>query len=202
MKLKFNIKLCFFLLTILFFILTMFLINTTFARYITSLTTTSTVEMGKWLILVNEQNIMENSNLSEHIIPVFNSNPTYIAEDKIVPTSTGYVEININYEEVTVPFEYKISFIQENATPLEDFKFTDYSIDGGSAIQVDNTNSIITGTITPDDITTERNFLLNFAWIDNASASLDDIEDTAYSRNFDELNLLFNLEFTQVEPES
>lgn len=202
MKLKFNIKLYFFILAILFLILTVFLINNTFARYITALTATSTVKMGRWSILVNDQNIVENSNLSERIIPVFNSNPTYIAEDKIVPTSTGYVTININYEEVSVPFEYKISFVQENSTPLADFKFTDYSIDGGSAIQVDNANSIIIGNITPDGITTEHNFLLNFAWVDDSSASLDDTKDTAYSRNFDELNLLFNLEFTQVEPES
>ena len=202
MKFKFNIKLYFFILAILFLILTVFLINSTFARYITALTTTSTVEMGRWSILVNNQNIMENSNLSERITPVFNSNPNYIAEDKIVPTSTGYVTININYEEVSVPFEYKISFDQGNSTPLADFKFTDYSVDGGSAIQVDNANSIITGTITPDGITAERNFLLNFAWVDDPSASFDDTEDTAYSRNFDELNLLFNLEFTQVEPES
>lgn len=202
MKFKFNIKLCFFLLTILFLILTLFLINNTFSRYITALTATSTVEMGRWSILVNNQNIMENSNLSERIIPVFNSNPTYIAEDKIVPTSTGYVEININYEEVTVPFEYKISFDQGNSTPLEDFKFTSYSIDGGSTVQVDNSNHIITGNITPDGITTKHDFLLNFAWVDDSSASLDDIKDTAYSRNFDELNLLFNLEFTQVEPAS
>ena len=62
MKFKFNIKLYFFLLTIFFFILTIFLINNTFARYITSLTTTSTVEMGKWLILVNEQ-----TNLYEYL---------------------------------------------------------------------------------------------------------------------------------------
>lgn len=198
MKFKFNIKLFFLFLTILFFILTAFLINNTFARYITSLTATSTVEMGRWLILVNNQNIIENSNLSERIIPVFNSNPTYIAEDKIVPTSTGYVTVNINYEEVSVPFEYKISFLQGNSTPLTDFKFTDYSIDGGPAIPVDNLNSIITGNITPDGITTEHNFLLNFAWLDDSSASLDDSKDTAYSRNFDELNLLFNLEFTQL----
>ena len=196
---KFNIKFCFFILTCIFLIFTVFLINSTFARYITALTATSTVEMGTWSIIVNNQNVVENSNLSECITPIFNSNPTYIADDKIVPTSTGYVEININYEEVNVPFEYKISFKQENSTILEDFKFTDYSIDGGTAIMVDNADSSIIGTINPDGLTTEHNFLLNFAWIDDESASFDDMEDTAYSRNFDELNFLFNLEFTQLD---
>lgn len=199
MKFKFNIKFSFFILTILFFILTIFLINSTFARYLTALTATSTVEFGSWSILVNDQNIIENTNLSEFIIPVFNSNPTYIAEDKIVPTSSGYVKININYEEVSVPFEYKISFKQGNSTPLEDFKFTNYTIDGNSEIIVDDSVSSIIGTINPDGVTTERDFILNFAWIDDNSASLDDTQDTSYSRNFEDLNFLFNLEFTQLE---
>ena len=199
MKFKFNIKFSFFILTVLFLILTIFLISSTFARYITALTATSTVEMGSWSILVNNQNIIENANLSEHIIPVFNSNPTYIAENTIVPTSSGYVEININYEEVSVPFEYKISFDQGNSTPLEDFKFINYSINGGSAIIVDDSNSSIIGTINPDGVTTERNFLLNFTWIDANDSSFNDVQDTAYSRNFDKLNFLFNLEFTQLE---
>lgn len=196
---KFNIKFNFFVLTILFFILTIILITSTFARYLTALTATSTVEMGSWSILVNNQNIMENANLSEYIIPVFNGNPTYIAEDKIVPSSSGYVEINFNYEEVSVPFEYKISFAQGNSTPLDDFKLINYSIDGGSQIAVDDSFSSIVGTINPDGITTEHDFLLNFTWIDDNSNSLDDFEDTAYSRNFDELNFLFNIEFTQLE---
>lgn len=199
MKFKFNIKFSFFILTVLFLILTIFLISSTFARYITALTATSTVEMGSWSILVNNQNIIENANLSERIIPVFNSNPTYIAENTIVPTSSGYVEININYEEVSVPFEYKISFDQGNSTPLEDFKFINYSINGGSAIIVDDSNSSIIGTINPDGVTTERNFLLNFTWIDDNDSSFNDVQDTAYSRNFDKLNFLFNLEFTQLE---
>ena len=199
MKLKFNIKFSFFILTVLFLISTIFLIYSTFARYLTALTTTSTVEFGSWSILVNNQNIMENANLSECIIPVFNSNPTYISEDTIVPTSSGYVEININYEEVSVPFEYKISFDQGNFTPLEDFKFINYTINGGSPIIVDNSITSIAGTINPDGVTTECDFVLNFAWIDDNSASLDDIEDTTYSRNFDKLNFLFNLEFTQLE---
>ena len=199
MKFKFNVKFNFFFFTVLFFILTIFLIRSTFARYLTALTTTSTVEFGSWSILVNNQNILENANLSECIIPIFNNNPTYIAEDKIVPTSSGYVTININYEKVSVPFEYKISFDQGNSTPLEDFKFTNYSIDGGSPIIVDDSVSSIIGTINPDGVTTERNFLLNFAWIDDESASLDDTQDTSYSRNFEDLNFLFNLEFTQLE---
>lgn len=199
---KFNIKLCTFILAIFFFLFSVYLIYTTYARYVTALTATSTVELGSWMIEVNNQNIIENSDLSEKIIPIFNSNTEYIAEGKIVPTSTGYVEIDINYEKVNVPFEYKINFSQSNSTVLEDFKFTSYSIDGGSLVTVDDSNSIITETISPDETPRTRSLLLNFAWFDGTGETFNDINDTAYSRNFDELGLQFNIEFIQLQPSS
>ena len=202
MKFKFNIKLCTFLLAIFFLLFSIYLMYTTYARYVTALTATSTVELGSWMIEVNNQNIIENSDLSEKIIPIFDSNTEYIAEGKIVPTSTGYVEIDINYEKVNVPFEYKISFSQSNSTILEDFKFTSYSIDGGSLITVDDSSPIITETISPTETPRTRSLLLNFAWVDGTGETFNDINDTAYSRNFDELGLQFNIEFIQLQPSS
>lgn len=172
----------------------------TYARYLTALTATSTVELGSWLIKVNNQNIIENADLSEKIIPVFESNPEYIAEDKIVPTSTGYVEINIDYEKVNVPFKYEVSFSQGNSTILEDFKFTSYSINGGSLTSVDDSNTMITETISPTETNRTRSLLLNFAWIDNTDETLNDIQDTTYSRNFENLEFRFNVNFTQLQP--
>lgn len=201
MKSKINIKTLFFLLSILFLILTIFLIQFTYARYITALTAKSYVEMGSWLIRVNNQNIIENSDVSDVITPVFDSNPQYIAEGKISPTSTGYVEITIDYQEVTVPFKYEISLEPDTNTILEDFKLISYSIDGGSTVSVDDSSSIITATIAPNETTRTRTIKLNFAWLDGAEdEALDDIEDTAYSRNVDALGLRFNMAFTQLQP--
>lgn len=200
MKYKLNLKLLFFILTLSFLLVTVFFMYSTYARYVTALTATSTVELGSWLIEVNNQNIIENSDLSEKIVPVFESNPEYIAEDKIVPTSTGYVEINIDYEKVNVPFKYEVTFSQGNSTVLEDFKFTSYSINGGSLISVDDSNSIITETIPPTETDRTRSLLLNFAWIDETGEAMNDIQDTAYSRNFENLDFRFNVNFTQLQP--
>lgn len=201
MKYKFNKKILFFIITSIFLVLTIFLISSTYARYITSLTANSTVELGSWLISVNNQNILQNSDVSEVITPEFNSDSEYIAEGKIAPTSTGHIQITINYQKVTVPFKYEISFKTDDSTFLEDFKLTGYSVDGGSVVSVDDPNVVITDTISPDATTRIRTFDLNFEWIDgdDSNESFNDLQDTIFSRDNSELGLRFNMEFTQLQ---
>lgn len=197
MKSKINLKLFFFILTILFVILTIFLVRSTYARYITSLTAKSYVELGSWLIYVNDQNIMQNSDVSDKIIPVFNSNPEYIAEGKIVPTSTGYVEITIDHTNVTVPFRYEVSFALDDSTNLEDFKMIGYSING---VESESVDAVITDDVFPDEENKTQTLKLNFGWLDGEGEILDDIQDTAFSHNVDALGLRFNMVFTQLQP--
>ncbi len=199
MKSKFNIKILFFMLAFIFLILTILTIRSTYARYVTSLTAGGSVELGRWLIKVNDQNIMENSDLSKKIIPKF-SGSTYIAEDKIVPTSTGSVQIKLDYQDVTVPFQYDISFATSEDTFLEDFKITSYSVDDGELINTTETFTSITDSIYPNNATRTRVIKLNFTWLDGDGEQLDDVEDTTFSYITDELGLRFNLTFTQLQP--
>ena len=203
MKSKFNTKLLFFLIALIFLLLTVIIIQSTYARYVTSLTTGGSVELGRWLIKVNDQNIIQDPNLSNKIIPVFDSSD-YIAEGKIAPTTTGHVEINVDYQEVTVPFSYDISFSYDESTVLEDFKLTSYSIDEGETISVDDSFTSITETILPTNATRTKKFTLNFAWVEgeDEGETLDDIEDTERARTLDQLGLRFNMNFTQLQPQS
>ncbi len=197
MKSRINIKLFFFILTILFVILTIFLVRSTYARYITSLTAKSYVKLGSWLIFVNNQNIIQNSDVSDKVIPIFNSNTEYIAEGKIVPNSSGYVEITIDHTNVTVPFRYEISFEPDNPTALKDFKMTGYSING---IEAESIDAVIANDIFPDTETKTQTLKLNFGWLDGEGEILNDVQDTAFSHNVDELGLRFNMVFTQLQP--
>lgn len=156
--------------------------------------------MGKWLITVNDQNILENSDLSEKIVPVFNDDSDYIAEGKIAPTSTGYIVITIDYSKVNVPFKYDISCVADATDILKDFTFTSYSIDGGTEIAVDDPTSPITDTVLPEDTTRTRTLKLNFEWLDGEGEDLNDIEDTFFASENDELGIRFDLEFTQLQP--
>lgn len=198
MKSKINIKLLLFILSLLFFILTIFLIRSTYARYITSLTARSSVEMGSWFITVNDQNIVENSDISNIVTPIFNEDSEYIAENKIAPTSTGYVLIEVDYSKVTVPFNYTISFSSAGTTSLEDFNLVSYTVNGGSIVEVGNSSTTITDTVSPTDAVKIKNYKLNLQWFDGTGEHLSDIQDTAFSRNNSNIGLRLNMTFNQL----
>lgn len=197
MKSKINIKLLFFLATIISLILTIISIRTTYARYVTSLTTKSYVELGKWLILVNNQDITNNSDVSSVVTPVFTTSD-YIATGNLAPTSSGAVEITFNYEDVTVPFTYNLSFSHEADSALADLKLLSYSVNDGELVNVDDPTTIITDTIYPTDTTRTRTFKLNFTWFDGEGESSNDIQDTVYANTVDKIGLRFNMEFIQI----
>lgn len=199
MKFK-NIKILILLLAIFFLLLTAILMRFTYARYITSLTAKSSVEMGSWSILINDQNILENSDVSNAITPIFNSNSEYIAEGKVSPTSTGYIEITINYQEVSVPFKYEVTLENTSNTELEDFKLINYSIDDGNAVSAPDSNLVISGTVYPTETAKTKKLKFNFAWIDDENNALDDIQDTAISRDLNSLKIPFHMSFTQLQP--
>lgn len=197
-KNKFSLKLLYLILALIFLILTIISIRSTYARYVTSLTAKSYVDLGRWMILVNNQNIIENSDLSDVITPVFSEDSEYIADGKIVPTSSGYIDITIDYSNVTVPFKYELSFEQAEETLLEDFRLTDYSIDG---IPVESLDGVISSVVVPDEVTDKTQTMrLNFGWYDGKNEVLDDIDDTNYSYNNDSLQFKFSISFTQLQP--
>ena len=200
MNLKINKKLLFLILTIIFLILLIITISSTYARYVTSLTAKSTVELGSWLISVNNQNIMDNPDVSSTITPIFNEDSEYIAQGVIAPTSTGYVVITVDYSKVTVPFQYDITFEHEADSPLEDFNLTSYSIDNGELVTVTDPTAPITNAIAPTDTPRTKTFKLNFEWFDGEGENSNDIEDTAFYINNSQIGLRFNMKFTQLQP--
>lgn len=122
-----------------------------------------------------------------------------MAEGKILPGSSGHVEITIDYSNVTMPFKYEISF--DNTSILEDFKFTGYSIDD---VVIENPSTFITNVVTPDLVTTTQTLKLNFGWYDgedeDTPEASDDVEDTNFANTYDNLSVNFNITFTQLNP--
>ena len=196
MKFKYSRKILFFILALIFLIFSILSIQYTYARYITALTTKSYVELGSWLINLNGQNIMDNPNFTGVITPVF-TETEYVAENKFVPTSTGYAEIIIDYSDVKVPFMYILTISQDADTLIEDINITDYEIDGTSSVF---NGTAISRTIVPDGNTTSQTVKFNFGWKDGTGSgeTLDNAEDTKASRDFPNTKLHFNISFTQL----
>lgn len=206
MKLKISKKLLFFILAILFLLLAIITIRTTYARYVTSLAAEGSVELGSWLINVNNQNIIETSNISNWVFPIMTDEVAeYTADGKLAPGSSGYVELTLDYSKVTVPFMYDVSFSTASDSPLEDLILTSYEVaegdqEYGEEITLENPTDSILDTISPDDTIRTRKLKLNFTWFEGADEILDDAADAAYTVSNESVGMRFDLKFTQLQP--
>ena len=84
MKIKKKIVLFIALISLFYLVTT---IENTYAKYISSATAEADMTIARWNILVNNQDILNNSNFSNTISPVF-AGTQYINSGVIAPTST------------------------------------------------------------------------------------------------------------------
>ena len=88
---KIKKKIVFFVaLMSLFYLIT--LVQDTYAKYVTSTDATADFTIARWNILINDQDILQNSNFSDTIEPVF-SGTSYIKDGIVAPTAEGHFDI-------------------------------------------------------------------------------------------------------------
>ena len=166
-------KIAFFVaLMSLFYCLTF--MQDTYAKYLSSATATTNLTIARWNILVNNQDVANNSNFSETISPVFQGS-TYIAPDVIAPTAEGYFDITINANNTDVSFSYTISLDTSDCT-IEDleitkyvFNNTEYTYNGGN----------IVGNILLTDVNKSVTYRFFVKWNDDAATEvMNNADDT------------------------
>ena len=185
-------KKAFLMLACVWFIITFSVIQTTYAKYVTNLNANANISISYWNILVNNQNITENSDLSA-VMSVVLPGSEYAKSDVLVPGSTGYFDLNIDSSQVTVPFTATISTAINEASSLKtDFVVTGYSIDGGEIIELTDTNSF-TYSIGSDVSNTI--ITIYTTWVDDG---LDSTEDTSLGILGGTAILDVNVKFEQV----
>jgi hypothetical protein len=186
-------KKAFLLLACIWFIITFSIIQTTYAKYVTNLNANTNISISYWNILVNEQDIVENSDISETITCVLPGN-TYSKADVLVPGSTGYFDLNINSSEVNVPFKLTVtSAVNETSSLTTDLKVSGYSIDGGDIVELADDVLDFSCNIAQDtDSTLIRVYT---TWVDDG---LDSKEDTALGITGGTAILDVTLDFEQI----
>ena len=80
----------------------------TYAKYVSSTSAIADLTIARWSILINNQDVVNESDFSETISPVF-AGSANIRSDVIAPTASGYFEIILNGENTDVSFSYTIS---------------------------------------------------------------------------------------------
>lgn len=82
-----NKRFIFLILACIFILISLYFINTIYGKYLTSASGTAVMPISRWNITINNQQIKNNSDITNIIIPTFPGND-YIAANIIAPTAT------------------------------------------------------------------------------------------------------------------
>ena len=154
------------------------LMQDTYAKYISSADATSNLTIARWAFLVNEEDVLNNSDFSNTIIPVFDSNAN-ISEGVIAPTSTGYFDIEIDSSNVGVSFDETISLAKSSNNTVDDIVFIGYKKNNGNVVTFDNNTTSITTTHLLGEETTLNTYRFYIQWNDNETTeTMNNADDT------------------------
>lgn len=194
MNKKITIPLC-----IICFLLCLFFIEDTYAKYITSTNESASMNIARWRILVNNKDIRENSTTNAVITPIFNGNDN-INSGIIAPNSEGYFDLIIDATEADVSFKYKIEISVNQNSPVKDLITTKYIIDNGNEIPLERNNATIENTVLHKDNTKPINIRVYIKWDDSNEATMDNDADTEATKQVDNpAKMDVKLSFTQLK---
>ena len=194
MAMKFKI-----LLVISSLALTLSLMSNTYSRYVADVDSNIDLLFAKWQILVNENDITNNTTTSINITPVMEENVN-VAENTVAPSSKGYFDIDIDPSNAGVSFDYSINLNIEDEN-MPDLMISKYAVldkDYNEGDQITATtilNNTIDGTVdynaTAHEPFTVRVF---FEWYEGVDEKMDDEADTniGYEAALNNKSLLVN----------
>lgn len=163
------------ILTLLSLFMTMCMVNETYAKYITSATSTTSTSIARWRILVNNDDITLGSASSNLISPVFPGSAD-ISSGVLAPNAEGYFDLVLDYSNVDVSFSYSISIEPSDDSAVSELIATKYIIDGGQQVDFGN-DKVITGTVRLNEVTRTKNIRVYVKWDDTLDL-MDNDEDT------------------------
>lgn len=152
------------------------LIQSTYAKYVTSTTGTANLTFARWNILVNNQDVTNNSNFSTTISPSF-TGTSNIRSGVIAPTAQGTFDITLDMSQVDVSLDYTVSANISNTNTVTDLKIKSYTIG--------NTTTAYTGSFTNRLLLSNTNrtvtITFNVEWVEDAQdgATMNNAADTA-----------------------
>lgn len=199
------------LLVIISLSLTLSLMSNTYSRYVADTTSDIELQFANWQILVNENDITNNSASSINIVPILEENNN-IATNSIAPTSKGYFNIEIDPSNVEISFDYQINFELLNDN-MPDLLISKYAIldsnyvEGDSLTTIPITDNQINNLLTYDNSTENFRFepfkvRIYFEWYEGQDENMNDEADTQIGNeaatNDTKLQIKTTIAFSQI----
>ena len=138
-----------YILLILSFIsmyVTICLVNETYAKYISSATSTSQTSIARWRILVNNDDITVGATSTSLITPVFPGSDN-INSGVLAPNAEGYFDLILDASNVDVSFRYTISVEENENSPVTELVATKYAINGSQPVNFAEGENTLEGTV-------------------------------------------------------
>lgn len=199
------------ILCIVSLVITVFSIQSTYAKYFEQVNTTYATNIKRWVINLNGTDIHgKGQQLSTIMQPTFRTNEHMNNNNTLVPGREGYFEFLIDYSKVDLAFRFEFDIKQlnkiittegetttESDNFLEDFEIYGYSIvetdnDTGEEIETINTLETVnnyaglTQVIDPSTETNKtKNIRVLFRWNDE-NADTTDANDVAGMNNYED----------------
>lgn len=193
-------------LSFIFLIMSLQTIKNTYAKYITSANGDANIQIARWKILVNNQDIVENKEISNVITPIFEGSE-HIASNVIAPTAEGYFDILIDATNTDVSLKYEVTTNDTDESAVSDLEISAYSIDDGEKQEIDATTGQmkIENQILYNDTDKDIKLRVYLKWNDdeNSGATMDnkvDTDATVKENNLAKINI--KLKFTQLPNEN
>jgi hypothetical protein len=177
-------------------LLTILVVQDSYAKYLTEASGTTNISIARWKILVNGQDIRNNSSISNVITPKFIENE-HINNEIIAPGSKGYFDLVIDCEAADVSFSYDISTSVNVNSSVKDLKATSYSIDGGEVQELNDTN-IISGQVLEKDNINQIEIRVYIVWDDSDENIMDNEADTEATASGIPAKMDVNLSLKQI----
>lgn len=167
----------------------------TYAKYNSQSSHDIGTNIKKWKIKVNNKEIENNTEFSELINVRFENNE-HTAENKMAPGSNGSFEIELDYSNVEVSFEYEIS-IKDVTIP--DIVITKVEVDN-ELIPSTNDYKISNKVKLNDNTNTSKvkTIKVYLSWKDDESSTMNNAEDTNITINNNSIDFDINIRFTQI----
>ena len=156
------------------------LMQETYAKYVSSASANTNMAIARWNILINNQDIIQDSNFSATISPYF-AGTENIKSSVVAPTSEGYFDVVLNGQNTDVSFTYSISIVQSHLNTVDDFIITKYSING---VEHNFTGNNITENIIFNSANKTRSIRFFVKWDDDENTqTMDNEQDTIAAHN-------------------
>lgn len=187
----------FILLMFIFIGMIIFLSQNTLSKYRDEFDGLTSVQLARWNIKVNNQEIANQDTLTADITPTFEGTDT-ISEGVLAPGAKGYYDIVIDSSEVDVAFSYRLTLSRVEDEVISDVVLSGYTINPEENTEVVTYADEIYGEVPVDqNLITIR---IYFEWNDSDDASMDNEADTDVIINHTSVPIINNkIEFNQIK---